>query len=75
MICGNGEVEDEYHFALTCSTYNLNRQLLFSHIPDIEFFHMLNKSDKLKFLVNDPVIVKQTAKFTVASFELRSTLI
>ena len=64
-----------YHFALTCSTYSLNRQLLFSHIPDIEYFRTLNKTDKLKFLVNDPVIVKQTAKFTVASFELRSTLI
>ena len=50
MICGNGEVEDEYHFALTCSTYSLNRQLLFSQIPDIEYFRTLNKTDKLKFL-------------------------
>ena len=74
-ICGNGEVEDESHFLLMCTTYSQNRQILLSHTPNLEYFQTLNNNDKLKFLVNDPAIVKQTAKFIVASFELRSTLL
>ena len=75
FICGNGEVEDEYHFLLTCTTYSQNRQILFDNITNLEHFRSLNNNDKLSFLVNDPAVVKQTAKFLVASFELRSTLI
>ena len=75
LICGNGEVEDESHFLLSCTTYNQNRQTLFSHIPNLDYFQTLGSSDKLKFLVNEPAMVKQIAKFIVKAFEFRSTLI
>ena len=68
-------MEDEAHFLLICTTYNQQRQTLFNRIPDLAHFETLNRKDKLNFLVNDSAIVKQTAKFIVESFELRSTLI
>ena len=75
LLCNNGEVEDEIHFLLFCSRYDQARQSLFEHIPDFANFNVLNTDEKLKFLVNDPMIVKQTAKFITNSFDFRSTLI
>ena len=75
LICNNGEVEDEIHFLLTCSRFEQLRQTLFNQIIDINSFNAYNASEKLKFLVNDPTIVKQTAKFIVDAFDYRSTII
>ena len=75
LICNNGEVEDESHFLLICSKFDQQRQVLFNKIPDSNSFHALDAKDKLNFLVNDPNIVKQTAKFIVDAFEFRSTLL
>ena len=73
--CNDNVVEDECHFLLECKKYNFNRQSLFNHIPDLQHFRTLESVDKFNFLVNDPAIVKQTAKFIIDSFEFRSTQI
>ena len=75
LLCNNGDIEDETHFLLSCGIYDQARQILFDHIPDIDNFNTLNTDDKLKLLLNDPTLVKQTSKFIVNSYELRSTLI
>ena len=75
LLCNTGEVEDETHFLLHCSTYNQNRQQLFEAIPDIENFILLADQDKLKLLLNDPTLVKKTSKFIADSFDHRSTII
>ena len=71
--CNANVVEDESHFLLTCVKYSQNRQALFNHIPDLQHFTSLNSVEKLSFLVNDPAMVKQTAKFIIDSFEFRTT--
>ena len=53
----------------------IQRQTLFRHIPDIGGFLNLDDHEKLKFLLNDPTIVKQTAKYIVDAYEYRSTLL
>ena len=74
LICNNGEVEDETHFLLVCNKFEQQRQTLYSNIPDINRFLAYDINERVKFLVNDPNIVKQTAKFLVDAFEYRSTL-
>ena len=71
--CNNNEVEDERHFLLTCNKYNQYRQTLFNRIPDFQYFMTLNLAEKFNFLVNDPAMVKQTAKYIIDAFEYRST--
>ena len=74
-VCNGGEVEDESHFLLVCDKLEIPRQSLLSKIPEHINFLNLNPIEKLIFLVNDPLIVKQTAKFIVDAYEYRSTLI
>ena len=75
LLCNNGEVEDESHFLLACNRYDQARQILFEHIPDFDSFNILNNNEKLDFLVNNPMIVKQTSKFLTNAFDYRSTII
>ena len=75
LICNSGEVENEIHFLLFCQRYEQARQNLYSSIIDIESFMDLSTEDKLKLLLNDTSLVKQTAKFIINSYEYRSTLI
>ena len=75
QICNNGEVEDELHFLLICRRYDQARQNLFSHINDMHSFMDLSNEEKLKLLVNDSSLVKQTAKFLANSYEFRSTIV
>lgn len=75
LICGSGEVEDEAHFLLACREYSQLREILFNSILDQAAFFSLNHNERLNFLVNDPSIVKKTAKFIVEAFDHRSKLI
>ena len=75
LVCNSGAVENESHFLLHCNTYLENRQKLYGFIPDIANFNLLSDIDRLKFLLNDPVIIKQTSKFIVESYEHRSTIV
>ena len=75
LLCNSGDIEDETHFLLSCNVYDQARQMLFEHIPDIHNFNALYTDDKLKLLLNEPTLVKQTSKFIVNSIEHRSTLI
>ena len=75
LVCNSQEVEDESHFLLNCSKLERHRQLLLSRIPDHVDYLNLNNIEKLNLLLNDPSMVKQTAKFVVDAFEFRSTLI
>ena len=75
LVCHSGEVEDEVHFLLVCNKLDRQRQTLLSRISDPVYFSNLNLNEKLNFLVNDPLIVKQTAKFIVEAYDYRSTLL
>ena len=75
LICNSGEVENELHFLLFCNKYQQLRQNLFNQIPDHHTFTTLAHNEKLKYLVNEPTMVKQTAKFIVEAYEYRSTLL
>ena len=75
LTCNNGQVEDESHFLLHCVTYQEYRQRLFGFIPNIADFNLLPDTDKLKFLLNDQSIIKQSSRFIVDSYEHRSTII
>ena len=73
QVCDSGGVEDETHFLLHCSLYDESRRRLYGYINDLDSFMIEEDSDKLKFLLNDSTLVKQTAKFIADSFDLRST--
>ena len=75
LICKSGDIEVEPHFLLVCNKYEQLRQILYSKIPDLNNFLALEMTEKLKFLVNEPNIVKQTAKFIVEAHDYRSTLL
>ena len=66
-----GVTEDETHFLLYCPKHTLLRNNLFSNIL-IEQFQNLSENEKLKFLLNHPNIVKQTAQFIVNAFDNRA---
>ena len=69
--CSLLEVEDEAHFLLDCPRHSLLRRKLLEQICD-ENFEMLNVTEKLKFLLNNPSIVKQTAQFIIDAYDNRS---
>ena len=68
--CTMGVPEDETHFLLFCTKHSLQRNNLFSNIVN-ENFQNLNSIEKLKFLLNNPSIVKQTAQFIVNAYNNR----
>ena len=70
--CSMAEVEDEAHFLLKCPRHSLLRSTLLEKIYDPNF-EMLNVTEKLKFLLNNPSIVKQTAQFVIDAYDNRST--
>ena len=61
-------VEDEVHFLLHCPRHSLLRNQLLSGIQNPQYFDLID-IEKLKFLLNHPDIVKQTAQFVVSSFD------
>ena len=68
--CTLGTTEDEAHFILHCPRHTLLRNDLLTNLS-LEDFTNLNENEKLKFLLNDPTIVKQTAQFIVNAFDNR----
>ena len=75
LICRSGEVENELHFLLFCNEYKHFRQVLFGHISDYDAFCSWDSNSKLRYLVNDASMVKQTAIYIVNAFDHRSTLL
>ena len=73
LVCNNGDIQNELHFLLICNKFDKFRQKLFNHIPDLNEFFTLGLDEKINFLVNNPIIVKQTPIFIVDTFEYRST--
>ena len=70
--CTLEEVENEEHFMLKCPKHSFRRNLLFSSIKNLDIFTSMNNLDKLKFLLNDPDIVKSSSQFIIESFHSRS---
>ena len=70
--CLLGEVENEEHFMLQCPRHGFRRNLLFSSIANLDNFISMNNFEKIKFLLNDPDIVKSTSQFIIDSFHSRS---
>ena len=70
--CAIGEVEDEEHFLLRCSKHNARRIALLSEV-NITDFGQWDSKQKLVYLLNNPDILKTTARFIVDSFEARDS--
>ena len=68
--CSRGNTEDESHFLLDCPKHTLLRTELYSNIEN-EDFPDFTENEKLKFLLNDPSIVKQTAQFVASAYDNR----
>ena len=68
--CDVGAIEDETHFLLHCPRHTLLRAELYSEIKNLNFYD-LSDIEKLKFLLNNPDIVKPTAKFISKAFNNR----
>ena len=69
--CMLGEVENEEHFMLKCPKHSFRRNLLFTGIKNLDSFNCMNNLDKVKFLLNDPDIVKSSSQFIIDSFHAR----
>ena len=70
--CSLDSVENEAHFILECPRHSFQRDQLFSQI-DNESFPQFSGSEKLKFLLNNSDIVKQTSQFIIDAFDNRIT--
>ena len=57
-------------FYLSAQTHNFLRDQLIGQINN-EGFSLLNDSEKLKFLMNNSDIVKQTSQFIINAFDNR----
>ena len=68
--CSLKEPETEEHFLLICPKHSLRRTNLFSKIKNEDFKNLTN-IDKLRFLLNNPEIVKSTAQVIIDSFDSR----
>ena len=71
-VCNSGEVEDESHFLLRCSLYNIERQGLIEKLPQPALFSILPDIEKMETLMNDPLIIKSTAQFIIDASDKRS---
>ena len=68
--CSLEVVENEAHFLLECPKHNFLRDQLIGQINN-EGFSLLNDSEKLKLLMNNSDIVKQTSQFIINAFDNR----
>ena len=68
--CSLEVVENEAHFLLECPKHNFLRDQLIGQINN-EGFSLLNDTKKLKFLMNNSDIVKQTSQFIINAFDNR----
>ena len=67
--CSLGVPEDEVHFTLECPRNQILREKLLSFTN--ESFHSLDSTDKLRYLLNNSEIVKQTSQFIIDAFDNR----
>ena len=72
-----GQIENEFHLLLKCSTYTNLRRNLFSDVETlcIGFFYPPDEEFLFWFLLKNPVISESTAKFVRLSLELRAFLL
>ena len=68
----NQEVEDEFHYIFSCNRYDAIRTLWLSKLSLPENFSNFEKSEKLKFVLNEPDNVKLTAQFIIDAYQIRS---
>ena len=67
--CSLGVPEDEVHFTLEWSKNSILREMLLRYTN--ASFQTLNSTEKLKYLLNDSEIVKQTSQFIIDAFDNR----
>ena len=71
----NHEVEDEFHFIFSCNRYDAIRTQWISKLTLPENFYNFEKSEKFKFVLNEPDNVKLTAQFIIDAYQIRSKAI
>ena len=69
------EIETEIHFLLFCEKYNDLRNKLFSNIYKPNNFEMMEDAAKLNVILNLSENCKQTARFIVDAYSMRSKII
>jgi hypothetical protein len=77
-VCGNGEVEDEQHFMISCNAYSAEREHLFQTANNLcPHFDSLTSEHKLIWLMSaeNSDIVRALATFIERSFVLRSQIL
>ena len=69
-ICKNGDIEDEIHFLIKCSTYGNARRLLFDKCQMKQAqFSNLNDTDKFIFILKN--MERDLANYLVSSWNDR----
>ena len=71
QICNSGVCEDEFHFIMKCTKYDLQRNMLFDHITD-KYPFFISLSDETKFIwlmANaDEKVIEPFVSFVYSSF-------
>ena len=63
LNCNSGSVEDEMHVLIYCNQYTTERDILFNKAILVETnFYLYDDFKKVKFLLSNAVICKETAK-------------
>ena len=68
--CDQNIPESEIHFLLQCPKHSLIRANFLSKLS-IENFETLSDIEKIKLILNDPSMVKQTAQYIINAFDNR----
>ena len=70
---GIDTIEDETHFLLECSLYNVFRKATFDAILTCEHFRNLSKKDTLTALVNTHP--RKSAKYILRAYLMRKSIL
>ena len=77
-LCNLNQIEDEFHFIMSCSVYSQHREQLFQQIKCfVPSFDTLPLSEKFIFLIgaDDPEVLKPFIKFVKKCSDVRKGLI
>ena len=76
-LCNLNQVEDEFHFIMSCSVYSEHRQQLFQQVKDfVPSFDILPLSEKFIFLMgaDDPEVLTPFIRFVKKCSDVRKAL-
>lgn len=77
LVCNSGQIEDEFHFVITCCKLNEVRHKMFNDITIVDnaFMHLSLFDKFLYILSNESISQYHIAKYLYKMFKLRSSLL